>query len=301
MMWKREALKRCVVRAIIAAALGCVAVAQANTPPFGYDHARFAPIPADIKREFAAFHVSFDSKDDDNGDRIPDLRRIPEWVSQEIRRFEAMCVNTSKRPSAWFTDRALVASGVAPRDASYANSGFERGHLAATLLAARIGLDADRKTHTLLNTVPQFTRFKQIWRDLEDYTGAWAQVHGKIWVIQGPVFYDHTNTENARWIGDADQGERLVAVPDALFKVVVRDDESLAEPVALAFIYPQLGARYHGSQEDFAHERFLTTVEEIEELTGLTFTRLASVRSQRAKALWLVGQEDFIAGCEGSE
>ena len=206
----------------------------------------------DIVRDFAAFTVSFDSKDDDDGDGEADLRRTPEWVAQEIRRFQGSCVETRERPSRWRSDRALYASGVAPRDASYAGSGFDRGHMAAKLLAARISLEADRETHTVLNAVPQSRRFnQQIWRSLEDYTGAWAQVYGKVWIIQGPVFYGETNPENARWIGDAEKGERLVAVPDALFKIVVREDDSTAGIDVLAFVYPQVGARYYGKWVHF--------------------------------------------------
>ena len=286
---------------LFGAAAFCAAV-LAQTASSGYDHAKFAPEPVDIWRESDAFVVSFDSKDDDDGDGKPDLRRVPEWVAQEIRQFEGECINTRKRPSRWATDRSLYASGVAPNDASYAGSGFDRGHMAAKLLAARISLDADRNTHTVLNAVPQFRRFnQQIWRDLENHTGAWAQAHGRIWVIQGPVFYEETNPENARWIGDTDKGERRVAVPDALFKIVVREGDSPGGMESLAFLYPQLGARYYAKRTEFAHERFLTTIAEIEKLTGLSLPSLKSQRTQRANKLWPSKQEDFLTGCAGSE
>ena len=282
-------------------AVFCVA-AQAQFLPPQYDHKRFAPEPVDIWREFDAFVVSFDSKDDDDGDGIPDLRRIPEWVAQEIRRFEGECINTRRRPSRWTTDRDLYASGVAPNDASYSGSGFDRGHMAAKLLAARISLDADRRTHTVLNAVPQFRRFnQQIWRDLENHTGAWAQAYGRIWVVQGPVFYSETGPENARWIGDEDKGERPVAVPDALFKIVVRDSNSPGAVESLAFLYPQLGPRYYAQRSAFEHERFLTTIAEIENLTGLDFPTLESQQTRRAEELWPTRQEDFLTGCAGSE
>ena len=278
------------------------AIAQCAEESADYEHDRYAPDETDIPRRFDAFVVSFDSKDDDDGDGEPDLRRIPEWVAQEIRRFEAECVNTRRRPSRWSTDRSLFVSGVAPNDASYSGSGFDRGHMAAKLLAARIGLDADRKTHTVLNAVPQFRRFnQQIWRDLEDHTGAWAQAFGKIWVVQGPVFYDETKSENARWIGDVGKGERRVAVPDALFKIVVREDESVGGLQSLAFLYPQLGARYYGKKAQFAHERFLTTISEIEGLTGLSFSKLKSQRSFLANDLWEAANDDYITGCTGSD
>ena len=268
----------------------------------GTDHDKYAPA-ADIVRHFKAFTVSFDSKDDDDGDRQSDVRRIPEWVAQQLKRTGAHCVSTTERPNSWMTDKALYASGVAPNDASYANSGFDRGHMAAKLLAARLGPDTEWNTHTVLNAVPQRARFnRQIWRDLEELTGAWAQIYGNVWIIQGPVFDRGTDV---RWIGDGN--EYKVAVPDALFKIVVRDKteetkgaaplDRANEPEVLAFLYPQLGPRYYGPKTDFEHKRYLTTVKEIEDLTQLTFfqgctdCRLSSrsldrLRNSRATMLW---------------
>ena len=266
-----------------------------------YQHAKYAPDTFDIRRDFRAFTVSFDSKDDDDGDGRPDVRRVPEWVSQEIQRWEGECVYTEERPGRWATDKELFASGVAPNHDSYTGSGFDRGHMAAKLLAARLGLDADRNTHTLLNAVPQAPRFnQQIWRNLEDHTGAWAQAYGRVWVIQGPVFDKNTNAENSRWIGDLKKGERQVAVPDALFKIVVREEKQPGGGISvetLAFLYPQLGPRYYGRKVEFAHERFLTTIREIEDPTGLSFPKLRHVRNQRVPSLWPTQDEDFKTGC----
>ena len=38
-----------------------------------YNHDKFGTIPIDIKREFRAYIVSFDSADDDDGDEIADI------------------------------------------------------------------------------------------------------------------------------------------------------------------------------------------------------------------------------------
>ena len=181
-------------------------------PPNGYDHARFAPEP-DILRVFRGFVVSFDSKDDDDGEPGGDLLRVPHWVSQEIRRWEptesiqdddvAWCLDTLRRRPKWFAEDDLFETGVAPSDDSYRNSGFDRGHMAMKLLVERLGQDAAHNTHTVLNAIPQRPEFNQgIWQDLELLTGAWAQRYGKIWVIQGPVFY---KTTTLAWIGDDEE------------------------------------------------------------------------------------------------
>ena len=293
-------------------------------PPTGYDHDRFAPKP-DILRVFSGFAVSFDSKDDDDGVPGGDLLRVPHWVSQELRSWEppkalheddgAWCLNTLRDRPKWFTDEDLFETGVAPNDDSYRNSGFDRGHMAMKLLVERLGQDAAYNTHTVLNAIPQRPKFNQgIWQNLEFLTGAWAQKYGKIWIIQGPVFYEKTTLA---WIGD--EGERRVAVPDAAFKIVVREkteeERGAAKvrdrdaPEVLAFLYPQLGPGYFGSRNDYRHSRFLTSVDEIEELTGLDFNLSADsavekrLERRQAAALWeprvvdLKQRRLFLSGC----
>ena len=284
-----------------------------------YDHARFAP-EEDIRQRFEGFEVSFDS-DDDDGRLGTNLLRVPHWVAQEIRRWQppanerenddAWCLNTGERPD-WFTDDDLFEAGVAPDDDSYRNSGYDRGHMAMKLLVERLGQHAAYCTHTTLNAIPQRSRFnQQVWQDLENLTGAWAQIYGRIWVIQGPVFYP--NMAITSWIGD--EGELRVAVPDAAFKIVIRartevEAGALGDGLeVLAFIYPQLGPGYFRPRTDYRHERFLTTVDEIEQLTGLDF-RLSTDRAverslerRRAEAIWEPSVVDrtqkrlFLTGC----
>ncbi len=309
---------------LAAASTSLAAGRPVQEPPKGYDHDRFAPKP-DILRVFRGFVVSFDSKDDDDGLPGGDLLRVPHWVSQELRRWEppkavkddvaAWCLDTLRARPKWFAEKDLLETGVAPNDDSYRGSGFDRGHMAMKLLVERLGQDAAYNTHTLLNAIPQRPKFNQgIWQNLEFLTGAWAQTYGKIWVIQGPVFY---MKETLAWIGD--EGERKVAVPDAAFKVVVRGkteqernaakEQERDAPEVLAFLYPQLGPGYFGSSRDYRHERFLTSVDEIEKLTGLDF-KLSSdptvekrLERHRARALWEPDEVDrkqrrmFLTGC----
>ena len=301
-----------------AAGAGKPVCSPPEDPAISYKHAKFAP-DADIRRQFRGFEVSFDSKDDD-GELGTNLLRVPHWVAQEVRRWEppegdqanddVWCLDTGKRPK-WFTDDDLFASGVAPNDDSYRSSGFDRGHMAMKLLVERLGQEAAYCTHTVLNAIPQRARFnRRVWQELELLTGAWAQAYGKVWIIQGPVFYPG---KALTWIGD--EGERKVAVPDAAFKIVIREktpekgNPASEGPEILAFLYSQLGAGYFGQTRDYRHERFLTTVDEIEELTGLDFKLSPDPRvekrieRQRALALWEPSSVDrkqrrlFLTGC----
>ena len=325
MIEMRAVLATLLLPLVVAATTSSFAAGKpVREPPQGYEHDRFAP-EADISRVFHGFVVSFDSKDDDDGLSGGDLLRLPHWVSQELRRWEpvegaqvddaAWCLETLRDRPTWFTEKDLFDTGVAPNDASYRGSGFDRGHMAMKLLVERLGQDAAYNTHTVLNAIPQRPKFNRgIWQSLEYLTGAWAQNYGKVWVIQGPVFYEG---KTLAWIGD--QGERKVAVPDAAFKVVVREktdtERNAAEvqdrdvPEVLAFLYPQLGPGYFGSSKEYRHARFLTSVDEIEELTGLDF-RLSDdsiiekrLERARATALWEPAEVDlrqrrlFLSGC----
>ena len=91
---------------VVLVAILAVAVATAQAagktvrpPPEGYDHTKFAPEP-DILKIFRGFAVSFDSKDDDDGEPGPDLLRVSHWVAQELRRWEPP-VDDREDDAAW--------------------------------------------------------------------------------------------------------------------------------------------------------------------------------------------------------
>ena len=209
---------------------------QEKPAPTAYDHDRFGTQPVDQLRTFAAFVSSFDGADDDTGDDIPDTLGIPQWVAYELRRHEGP-IESGKRPRTWSTDAELAATGLAPRDDTYRYSRelrsaypnwYVRGHLAMKYHAERISNEAARNTHTMLNAVPQRAEFNGgIWLDLECRTGAWANQYGAVWIITGPVFFGDRAKD---WLGEPEKGERRIAIPDALFKVVVKESDDSGRP-----------------------------------------------------------------------
>lgn len=273
-----------------------------------YRHDRFGTLPSDIVREFRAFTTSFDSDDDDDADGRPNILGIPHWVAQEVRRAER-APESSNRPQKWFSDAALSDRRIAPVDASYAYSAefrrrnpnwFDRGHLAQKYLAERLGPDAAWNTHTVLNAVPQRSRFNSgIWLDLECKTGAWANRFNTIWIISGPVFISGRPTQ---WIGEKSRNEVPVAVPEALFKVIVRDRSERPGIEVLAFVYPQDHPSYRKRPWD--HKPWLTSLEQVERLTGLTFLAHLPISEQkalkhgRAEEIWPHAKDDFDPGCK---
>ena len=222
-----------------------------------HDHDRFVTQPVDALREFKAFTVSFDT--DADGEALG----VPDWVAYELRSDPSAGRKSHPRPSKWSTDIGLHQRGIAPDDSSYRHSGYSRGHLCMKSHAGRMGPEADRETHTVLNACPQMQRMNGgIWLAIENLTGRWANEHDAIWIVTGPVFTNSPKT----WIGDP--GEVPVAVPDAFFKLAIRHDGVTTS--VLAFLVPMYGDQSHSSSKADVRP-YLTSVDVIESLTDLDF------------------------------
>jgi endonuclease G len=272
----------------------------------GYDHDHWQTMPRDEVKEFIASTASMDSKDDNDGLEGGDVTGTPEWVSYEIRAIDRGCINTKKRPK-WKAEDKFVNEGIAPTDDSYVYSRafrkanpdwYVRGHLQMKLIAERISNQAAKETHTFLNAVPQRSKFNSgIWLDMEYITTAWAQEYGKVWVITGPIYIDG---KPSGYIGEG--GEFKVAIPDALYKIVVKEGNKPDQPDVLAFVYPQVSAGYYSKNYD--HSRYLTSVDEIEEMTGLDFLTILSdkvekkVEKRAAKAIWHYDESMIKHACK---
>ena len=282
---------------LLAAAAACSAASSAlftDLKPIvldaSYRHDRFDTKPKDIVRHFRAYTTSFDSDDDNDGDGTGDNWAIPEWVAYELRKappnqgsaparpstwitvaYELRKAppnlgSAPDRPSTWITDTTLHTQQVAPDDDSYKNSGYSRGHMCMKTHAWRLGADADWNTHTVLNACPQIQRMNNgAWKGLEQKTGKWADKFEVVWIVCGPIIFN--NGTPTTWIGDP--GEVKVAVPDAFFKIVVKDALNGGLDV-LAFILPMYGGDDYGSSKADLTP-YLSSVDAIEALTGLDF------------------------------
>ncbi|WP_117195419.1 DNA/RNA non-specific endonuclease [Rhizobium terrae] len=225
---------------------------------------------------------------------------VPRWVIQRVEPLQGGqgTAEAFARPSSWYTIPALAATQQAPEDDSYRFSKkfreahgnwYERGHLAQKYLSERppeddlVGRNPKLPddagsgwfTHNLANAVPQRARFnKGPWLTLECYTGAWANRYGGVWIVSGPIFLNGRPTE---WMkSDRHKDAIPVAVPDALFKVVVRikpmEDGTPGpedgEKQALAFIYPQ-DSREYREKKAWNPAGYLTSLSQVRRLTGV--------------------------------
>ena len=233
----------------------------------GYQHDKWNTEPDDIIKVFRAYIVSFDGIDDSDGDgdmEANDMLGEPEWVAYEIKRVKKSLKKGPKRPSRWLTDKKLAKKGIASKDNTYRGSGYDRGHMCMKYIAWRLGGNADWNTHTTLNACPQLHKFNAgIWLDLEKLTQKWADKYGKIWVICGPIF-----VKNRPRIYIGDKGEKKIPIPDAFFKIVINQKGNNLE--VLAFVFPHKEIK-KGKNNKYDYTPYLTTVDIIEQLTGLDF------------------------------
>ncbi|MBP6865165.1 MAG: DNA/RNA non-specific endonuclease [Candidatus Didemnitutus sp.] len=111
--------------------------------------------------------------------------------------------------------------------------------------------------------------------------------YGVVWIVTGPII---PNKKPKAWLGEKAKKEMLIAIPEALFKIVIRIPEGSMTPEVLAFRFPQTHPKYNEAVYDLKY--FLTTVDQIEAETRLDFlTSLpakiqAQIESNKAAKLW---------------
>jgi hypothetical protein len=286
-----------------------------------YDHLRFAPANAEKLKNFGPFVASMDGSDDANNDGNADLLAVPHWVAYELvgvkednGKYREPEISIDHR---WYKHNGLDflwtdRPGVKKRkiDDSYSGIGaiWNRGHLAMADHAQRYGFadaaDAPRvaknlverterswqascNTHIFWNAVPQAAEMNQgPWLHLETYVAALSNKYGRVWTIAGPIFHQN---KPIMYIGDDD--EVPVAIPHALFKILVVEIDGKIE--TRAFVFDQeakfdnrLGVAIPTKQAKKAwvkctqakkrghvynHSSRLKTLAAVEELTGLRF------------------------------
>lgn len=148
-------------------------------------------------------------------------------------------------------DRSLAIPGAA--DADYRNSGFSRGHLVPARDMAH-DEQALSDSFLLSNAVPQnVVMNRSIWRSLENRVRNLALGADSVTVVTGAIF-----PENPDRIG-----ANGVAVPSHLYKVILVERGGRSR--LLASVIP------NSDGPEPSLDPFVTTVAEVEALTGLTF------------------------------
>jgi endonuclease G, mitochondrial len=204
--------------------------------------------------------------------------KIPLWVQYELGRGDL--TGTAPRSDDFRADASIPYGSRAETD-DYKNSGYDQGHMAPAGDMIR-SQKVMSESFLMSNMAPQvgvgFNR--NIWKSLEADVRGWVQQRGKLTIITGPVFavVDKTVTYNVI-------GQNNVAVPTHFYKIIV-DNNDPNDVQVLAFMMPNKDL----SKNNYKY--YLTTIDEIEAVTGLDFLSALPVavqymvESRRADNIW---------------
>ncbi len=182
-----------------------------------------------------------------------EYRANPLWVVYKLQEPDP---NAPKlpRPSKFESDWRSIR-GVNHDD--YTGSGYDRGHMAPNYAISTLyGKDAQLQTFLMTNITPQKPKLnQQLWQRLEELeVSFFTTIFKEVWVITGTIFDD-----NIEYLKSS-----RVEIPDSFYKILVVFDEN-KKPHTLAFLMPQ---NVYGNEP---LDRYLTTIDEIERLSGFDF------------------------------
>ena len=195
----------------------------------------------------------------------------PLWVIYRLGNMKDNGAITKwERPNGFLVDTRTSAK-VTHED--YTSTGYDRGHMAPNAaMLAQYGQLAQLETYLMSNITPQTPKLnRRIWAELEkkvreeisqDDTKN-KEVHD-IYVITGPIF----DTEEPETL---DSG---VAIPTSFYKILAYKRGWGGTIKAVALVFPQ-----NPKSKNFLD--YITTVDDVESLTGIDFFSELSIRKQR--------------------
>lgn len=222
--------------------------------------------------------------------------KIASWVQYRLTA-ENSDDNSVPRSDAFDEDTFVHRDGRATlEDYASAAPRYVRGHMAPAE-DMRWDESVERECNLLSNMAPQIgsTFNGSIWKTLENRIREWVRDRGDLTIISGPVFMTRASGIAIERQPQTQQqvvynvvGEGNVAVPTAFFKIII-DMRRPDNPDVLAFLVPHRETR-PGPERQV--NTYLTSIDRIEELTGLDFlTALADatedlIEARVAPASW---------------
>lgn len=182
-----------------------------------------------------------------------EVRGNPVWVGYRVFRVDEYV--TFDRPSRFLIDQRTT-NRISHDD--YTNSGYDRGHMSPNFgIVTRYGQESQRETFLMTNIIPQRPSLnRQWWERLERLISRdYSEQFDEVWVLTGPVY-----KTTGEWINGR------VKVPSHNYMIIKTEVNGRLE--ILSFLVHQ---EVEGSEK---HTPYLTTVREIERVTGLNFNPL---------------------------
>lgn len=142
---------------------------------------------------------------------------------------------------------------------NYKNTGYDKGHLVPAA-DMRFSEEAYNETFYTSNVAPQNKAFNAgIWNRLEQKIRYWADKYTALFIVTGSILHDNLVTI----------GEEEVSVPDYFFKLIVRVENNSLNMIS--FLVPN-------QKSDASLYTFATTIDAIEQITGIDFNQKLSDR-----------------------
>ncbi|MEF1173661.1 DNA/RNA non-specific endonuclease [Vibrio sinaloensis] len=187
-----------------------------------------------------------------------------DWVAYHLT---AESVNASyKRSNSFKIDAELPDYAQSTLD-DYRSSGYDRGHLAPSA-AMDFTQESMKQSFLMSNMSPQLPGFNRVgWRLLEEHVRDVTNEYNEVYVVTGPIYNGNEST-----IGNG------VVIPSAFYKVIL--DPYFND--AIAFIVP------HRDVSGSELANFVTTVDDVEQQTGLDFFSMIddSAENTMESQLW---------------
>lgn len=195
------------------------------------------------------------------------VHRTPDWVVERLTPDRFTGPGDREEQGNPFAPDPDLRPGKRAELDDYKGSGFDRGHMAPAA-DMRFGERATEESFYLSNMSPQvgIGLNRHIWADLERIARDWACDRKEIYVITGPIY----GKEDPSKIGS-------VAVPTSFYKIAYDPRRKRA----IAFVLPNEKVDKKGKKSEVVLGTFITTVSEVEDLTGLSFFEKVAARDRR--------------------
>lgn len=191
-------------------------------------------------------------------------RGNPLWVVYKIKSVPTDTAHL-ERASHFSTDKRVENQ---VKQSDYNKSGYDRGHMAPNYaISALYGKEAQLETFLMTNITPQKPNLnRKLWQRLESAEiSFFTQLAPTVWVTTGTVFDDKIETLKTA---------HNVEIPDAFYKLYAM--QAGGKTYLLAFLIPQT---VKGNEP---LDRYVVSVDKIEQLTGLDFFHELDDREENA-------------------
>lgn len=193
---------------------------------------------------------------------------IPNWVSWQLNRD---WLGAIERQDNFRPDDTLPEGWNAVTPGDYRSSGYDRGHMVPS--GDRTSNEADNSaTFLMTNIIPQSAdNNRGAWRELEEYSRELVDQGKELYIIAGGVGQKRTLAKGK------------VSVPASTWKVIVILDQPGVGTRGVTAQTPVIAVNMPNKQNISGNWRsYLTTVDQLEALTGYDFLSNVSPKIQAA-------------------